>query len=121
MGINMKKMIVGLMGVLFSTLSLNVSAQQATHQWSIVVHGGAGVIERSALGPKGDTAYRASLRAATDAGAKVLDQGGSALDAVETVLKMLEDDPLFNAGRGAVFTSEGKNELDSSIMDGATL
>jgi beta-aspartyl-peptidase (threonine type) len=51
----------------------------------------------------------------------VLDQGGSALDAVEAVLKILEDDPLFNAGRGAVFTSEGKNELDAAIMDGANL
>jgi beta-aspartyl-peptidase (threonine type) len=110
--------------VAFSALllaSASCEAQQTAHHWSIVVHGGAGVIERSALGPKGDAAYRTSLRAATEAGAKVLDQGGTSLDAVETVLKMLEDDPLFNAGRGAVFTSEGKNELDSSIMDGATL
>jgi beta-aspartyl-peptidase (threonine type) len=86
-----------------------------------VVHGGAGVIERAALGPEGDTAYRASLAKATEAGAKVLDKGGSALDAVEAVLNILEDDPLFNAGRGAVFSAEGKNELDSSIMDGSNL
>jgi len=96
-------------------------AQQSTHRWSIVVHGGAGVIERPALGPKGDAAYRASLTTATEAGAKVLDRGGSALDAVEAVLNILEDDPLFNAGRGAVFTAEGKNELDASIMDGSNL
>jgi beta-aspartyl-peptidase (threonine type) len=105
--------------------SLSLAAQQpataGTHHWTIVVHGGAGVIERPALGPKGDAAYRAALTAATEAGAKVLDQGGSALDAVETVLNILEDDPLFNAGRGAVFTSEGKNELDASIMDGSSL
>jgi len=85
------------------------------------VHGGAGVIERAALGPEGDTAYRVSLAKATEAGAKVLDKGGSALDAVEAVLNILEDDPLFNAGRGAVFSAEGKNELDSSIMDGSNL
>ena len=100
-------------------------AQQAgtapAHRWSIVVHGGAGVIERPALGPKGDAAYRAALKTATEAGAKVLDRGGSALDAVEAVLNIFEDDPLFNAGRGAVFTSEGKNELDASIMDGSNL
>jgi beta-aspartyl-peptidase (threonine type) len=91
------------------------------HHWSIVVHGGAGVIERPALGPKGDAAYRAALTKGIEAGAKVLDGGGSALDAVETVLNIFEDDPLFNAGRGAVFTAEGKNELDSSIMDGSNL
>jgi len=101
---------------------ISACAQNPTpHRWTIVVHGGAGVIERPALGPKGDEAYRASLKTSTDAGAKVLDKGGSALDAVEAVLNILEDDPLFNAGRGAVFTSEGKNELDSSIMDGSNL
>jgi len=103
----------------------SLAAQQAgtaqAHHWTIVVHGGAGVIERPALGPKGDAAYRASLTTATEAGAKVLDRGGSALDAVEAVLNIFEDDPLFNAGRGAVFTSEGKNELDASIMDGSNL
>ena len=70
---------------------------------------------------KGDAAYRAALTKGIAAGAKVLEQGGSAVDAVETVLNIFEDDPLFNAGRGAVFTSEGKNELDSSIMDGSNL
>ncbi len=94
---------------------------QAAGHWSIVVHGGAGVIERTALGPQGDTAYRGSLTQATEAGAKVLDKGGSALDAVEAAINILEDDPLFNAGRGAVFSAEGKNELDSSIMDGSNL
>jgi L-asparaginase / beta-aspartyl-peptidase len=111
--------------VVLTAASLSLAAQQTgtapAHKWTIVVHGGAGVIERPALGPKGDAAYRASLTTATEAGAKVLDRGGSALDAVETVLNILEDDPLFNAGHGAVFTAEGKNELDSSIMDGSTL
>ena len=91
-----------------------VAPRPAAHPWSLVVHGGAGVIERSALGPEGDAAYRASLKTATEAGAKVLDTGGSALDAVEAVLNILEDDPLFNAGRGAVFTSEGKRGIPSA-------
>jgi L-asparaginase / beta-aspartyl-peptidase len=86
-----------------------------------VVHGGAGVIERSKLGPDGDKAYRAGLKNAIDAGSAVLDKGGSALDAVEAAIHVLEDDPLFNAGKGAVFTREGKNEMDSAIMDGSTL
>jgi beta-aspartyl-peptidase (threonine type) len=99
----------------------DAGATASPHQWTIVVHGGAGVIERPALGPKGDAAYRASLQKGIEAGAKVLDNGGTAVDAVEAVLNIFEDDPLFNAGHGAVFTSEGKNELDSSIMDGSNL
>jgi len=114
------------LAVMISGAVVSMQAQQAGtppggHHWTIVVHGGAGVIERPALGPKGDAAYRAALTTGVEAGARVLDEGGSALDAVETVLKIFEDDPLFNAGRGAVFTSEGKNELDASIMDGSTL
>ncbi len=90
-------------------------------QWSIAIHGGAGVIERAAMDPATDRAYRASLLAASEAAGGVLRNGGTALDAVETVIRLMEDDPLFNAGRGAVFTAEGRNELDASIMDGATL
>jgi beta-aspartyl-peptidase (threonine type) len=100
---------------------VSMAAQQPAHHWALVVHGGAGVIERARMDAKTEAAYRASLAQATEAGAKVLDGGGSALDAVEAVLNILEDDPLFNAGRGAVFTSEGKNELDASIMDGSNL
>jgi beta-aspartyl-peptidase (threonine type) len=101
---------------------LGVAQQSATTpQWSIVIHGGAGVIERKALTPEADKNYRASLAAALKAGSDVLDRGGSALDAVEATIHVLEDDPLFNAGRGAVFTRDGKNEMDSSIMDGVSL
>ena len=96
-------------------------AQQLAHPWAIEVHGGAGVIERKTMDAKTEAAYRASMAQAIGAGAKVLDEGGSSLDAVEATIKTLEDDPLFNAGRGAVFTAEGKNELDAAIMDGATL
>ncbi|HEX7730468.1 MAG TPA: isoaspartyl peptidase/L-asparaginase [Terracidiphilus sp.] len=106
---------------LASVFAISANAQQAAHHWALVIHGGAGVIERSQLGPEGDKGYRAGLKAAAEAGAKVLDQGGAALDAVEAAIHVLEDNPLFNAGKGAVFTGEGRNEMDSSIMDGATL
>jgi L-asparaginase / beta-aspartyl-peptidase len=88
--------------------------------WAIEIHGGAGVIERAKLGPEGEADYRASLKQALAAGSAVLDRGGTSLDAVEAAIRVLEDDPLFNAGRGAVFTEAGKNELDAAIMDGAT-
>ncbi|MDF2901023.1 MAG: asparaginase family protein [Phenylobacterium sp.] len=89
--------------------------------WAILVHGGAGVIERGQLSPAQEAAYRAALAQVVVAGGAVLDAGGSALDAVEAAIHLLEDDPLFNSGRGAVFTAEGRIELDASIMDGATL
>ncbi len=89
--------------------------------WSLVVHGGSGVIERTDLSPEQDEAYRGALAAAAEAGAAVLRKGGAALDAVEAAVRVLEDDPLFNAGRGAVYTAEGNAELDAAIMDGATL
>ncbi len=97
-------------------------AQSASvHRWAIVLHGGAGVIERKSMDPKTEAAYRAGLREALSAGSGVLAKGGTALDAVESSIQLLEDNPLFNAGKGAVFTSEGTNELDAAIMDGATL
>ena len=92
----------------------------ASGGWTLVIHGGAGVIARDALTPAADAEIRAALSAALAAGSAVLDEGGSALDAVEAAVRVLEDDPNFNAGRGAVFTSAGTNELDASIMDGAT-
>jgi beta-aspartyl-peptidase (threonine type) len=89
-------------------------------RWSLVVHGGAGVIERANLTPELEAQYRAAMQRALAAGGGVLERGGSSLDAVEAVIREMEDDPLFNAGRGAVFTAEGRNELDASIMDGRT-
>ena len=95
--------------------------QVPSGRWAIVMHGGAGVIERSSMTPERDKAYRTGLDVAIHAAARVLDANGSAVDAVEAGLRVLEDDPLFNAGRGAVFTADGKNELDAAIMDGRTL
>lgn len=89
-------------------------------RWSLAIHGGAGVIEPGTLSPEKEHAYRAGLDAALRAGSAVLDKGGRALDAVAAAVRVLEDDPLFNAGRGAVFTAEGRNELDAAIMDGKT-
>ncbi len=90
-------------------------------QWAIVVHGGAGTITRQRMTPEMEAEYRATLQAVIDTGAAVLASGGSALDAVERTIRLLEDSPLFNAGRGAVFTHEGRNELDAAIMDGSNL
>ncbi len=101
--------------------SLVTGSAMAQPKWAIVVHGGAGVIERADLKPEQEAAYRAAMTKVTQAGGEVLEKGGSALDAIEAAIGLLEDDPLFNSGRGAVFTAEGRNELDASIMDGATL
>jgi len=88
---------------------------------SIAIHGGAGVISRSSMTRTEEEAYRADLGRALDAGYDVLAAGGSSLDAVTAAVRILEDSPLFNAARGAVFNHEGINELDASIMDGQTL
>jgi beta-aspartyl-peptidase (threonine type) len=108
--------------IMATTLAAAASAQQPTaHHWAIVLHGGAGIIEHATMNATTEAAYRASLAQATQAGAQVLDRGGSSLDAVEAAIRILEDDPLFNAGRGAVFTADGKIELDAAIMDGSNL
>lgn len=90
-------------------------------RWSLAIHGGAGVLERGDMTPAKEAAYRAGLDKALKAGGAVLDRGGAALDAAQAAVRVLEDDPLFNAGRGAVFSAEGRNELDAAVMDGATL
>lgn len=88
---------------------------------AIAIHGGAGVISRDQLGPDDGAAYREGLAAALDAGYAVLESGGSSLDAVTTAVRILEDNPLFNAGRGAVLANDGTAQLDASIMDGRNL
>lgn len=107
---------------LFLFVPLLASALQAQSAgWALAVHGGAGEGEWEHMDTATASAYRASLRRALAAGVDKLQHGAPSLDAVETAIKVLEDDPLFNAGRGAGFTSEGKNEMDASIMEGATL
>ena len=90
-------------------------------EWGLVIHGGAGNLSREAPAPEEEQAYRAALTEALRAGHRVLRDGGTSLDAVAAALVLLEDSPLFNAGKGAVFTADGTNTLDASIMDGATL
>ncbi|MEO8439797.1 MAG: isoaspartyl peptidase/L-asparaginase [Spartobacteria bacterium] len=99
------------------------SAQEKDHpmKFGMVIHGGAGTIERDTMTPEKEAAYKSGLEQSLQAGYAVLKRGGTSLDAVEAAIRVLEDNPLFNAGKGAVFTHEGTNELDSSIMDGKTL
>jgi L-asparaginase / beta-aspartyl-peptidase len=87
----------------------------------LVIHGGAGVIEPARMTPAREASYRAGLAAALDAGYSVLERGGSSLDAVTAAVRTLEDDPQFNAGRGAVLAHNGDAELDAAIMDGAAV
>jgi beta-aspartyl-peptidase (threonine type) len=90
-------------------------------QIGFVIHGGAGTITRGAMSAELEKQYRDALTEALMNGYQILQRGGSGLDAVEAAIRFMEDSPLFNAGKGAVFTSAGTNELDASIMDGATL
>jgi L-asparaginase / beta-aspartyl-peptidase len=88
---------------------------------TLVIHGGAGTILRSTMSAKKEAAYHQKLQEALDTGFAVLDRGGKSLEAVIATIRILEDSPLFNAGKGAVFTHDGRNELDASIMDGSNL
>ncbi|MEJ1966296.1 MAG: isoaspartyl peptidase/L-asparaginase [Gammaproteobacteria bacterium] len=88
---------------------------------AIVIHGGAGVVSRAAVTPERETQYRIALETARDAGYAVLEKGGSSLDAVTAAVHTMEDNPLFNAGIGAVLNRDGEVEMDASIMDGSTL
>jgi len=88
---------------------------------TLVIHGGAGTIKKENISPEQERAYHQALQRALDEGYDVLLSGGSSVDAVVKAISILEDSPLFNAGKGAVFTYSGKNELDASIMDGSNL
>ena len=88
---------------------------------TLVIHGGAGTILLSNMTPEREQEYTAKLQEALDSGFAVLEVGGKSLDAVSSAIKIMEDSPLFNAGKGAVFTHDGRNEMDASIMDGSNL
>ncbi|HSC48598.1 MAG TPA: isoaspartyl peptidase/L-asparaginase [Gammaproteobacteria bacterium] len=102
-----------------AAMSAETAAQD--HPIAIVIHGGAGTISRKDMPPQLEAEYRATLKQALEAGYAVLKRGGASLDAVQAAIRVMEDSPLFNAGKGAVFDHAGKNELDASLMDGATL
>lgn len=129
----MKKTLSFLFIFVFLSLPLASSAQKGSFaeikqlqspqnpRLGFVIHGGAGVIRRGDLSPEREKEYRAKLEEAVMAGYKALQDGKSSLDAVQTAINILEDSPLFNAGKGAVFNADGKNELDAAVMDGKTL
>lgn len=107
---------------------ISLSAQQPTmtsvntnKKWVLVIHGGAGNANKDKMNDEKNKTAWLKIKEALEAGAAILKNNGTSLDAVETVIKILEDSPLFNAGKGSVFTAEGKNEMDASIMDGKTL
>jgi len=89
--------------------------------FSIAIHGGAGTLVKGMMTPEKEVAYKEALQIALDSGFTILEKGGNAVDAVEVAVKVLEDSPLFNAGKGAVFTATETHEMDASIMDGKTL
>ena len=110
--------------LIFSALACkqnnNTTAKKTTQKpdYAIVIHGGVGTILRADVTPEKEAAYIEALNAALTIGENILKSGGTSVDAVTATISFLEDSPLFNAGKGAVFTAEGKNELDASIMDG---
>ena len=106
--------------VLLLALAAMTAHAEDKPKTALVIHGGAGVIERSALSKSDEREVRDALNRALDAGNAILAKGGSALDAVEAAVVVMEESPQFNAGKGAVFNAEGKHELDASIMEGHT-
>jgi beta-aspartyl-peptidase (threonine type) len=96
-------------------------ATEKTSEFAIIIHGGAGTILKKNMTPEREQAYKAKLEEAIRVGYNILNNGGSSLDAVVKTINVMEDSPLFNAGKGAVFTNAETNELDASIMDGKTL
>jgi beta-aspartyl-peptidase (threonine type) len=107
------------LAILMLALATTAIAQEKKPM--LVIHGGAGTITRNSMTPETEKQYRDKLAEALQTGHAVLMKGGSSIDAVEATIRVMEDSPLFNAGKGAVFTHEGKNELDSAIMDGKTM
>lgn len=112
----MKRLLPALAATLLTSVAQPLPAQEPV----LLIHGGAGTLRAADMTAETRVAYEAALDEALAAGWAVLAAGGSALDAVTAAIVPLEDSPLFNAGRGAVFTAEGRNELDASVMDGAT-
>ena len=117
----MKKYFLFILLNFFAIALIAQSSNNKSGKYVLVIHGGAGTILKSNMTPEKEKLYKQGLQNALNAGSDILKKGGSALDAVEATIKVLEDDSLFNAGKGAVFTNEGKNEMDASIMDGKTL
>lgn len=117
----MRKMFWGFTLIAFLGACNTTREAEQTGEYVLVIHGGAGTILKASMSPEKEAAYTGALTEALNAGYAVLQKGGNSLDAVEQAIIVMENSPLFNAGKGAVFTNEGKNELDASIMDGKNL
>jgi beta-aspartyl-peptidase (threonine type) len=126
----MNRVVKGLTAILFVILTCSLTGCKTTTTkskivdkpgYAIAIHGGAGVILRESLSKELEVAYLKVLDSALTVGERILAGGGASMDAVESVIRIMEDCPLFNAGKGAVFSHEGYNELDASVMDGSTL
>ncbi len=95
--------------------------EEQISNFGIVIHGGAGTILKENMSDSLEAAYKKILEIAIKTGYEILENGGSSLDAIAKTINVMEDSPLFNAGKGAVFTNQGTNELDASVMDGSNL
>ena len=115
-----KRLVLLTATIVFALSVVSASSAPGQNKAMLVIHGGAGTITRASMTPEAEQQYRAALEQSLRAGHAVLARGGSSLDAIEAAIRVLEDNPNFNAGKGAVFTHDGKNELDASIMDGRT-
>ena len=114
------KNILPLLFIFLCSCQSGVQQEETTKvKWALVMHGGAGNINPDHLDEEMQAQYKAKLAEATQTGSAILKEGGSSLHAVEAAIRMLEDSPLFNAGKGAVFNANGQNEMDASIMNGA--
>ncbi|GET27462.1 isoaspartyl peptidase/L-asparaginase family protein [Prolixibacter sp. NT017] len=118
---NRTAFLLGYLFLFLFTSFLSTPSQAQPPKYVLVIHGGAGVISRENLGPELEKQFRDKLSEALDTGKAVLSRGGTAIDAVEHTIRVMEDSPLFNAGKGAVFSHYGTNEMDAAIMDGSTL
>lgn len=117
----MKNWIPFFMMMLFNSALAQNDTTRVPVKPVLVIHGGAGTILKKNMTPEKEKAYLDGLKAALDKGYSILKKGGTSLDAVEAAVRVMEDNPLFNAGKGAVFTNEGKNEMDAAIMNGQNL
>lgn len=107
--------------IILAGCSQSEASDSAATKYVLVIHGGAGTIRKNTMTAEKEAAYKAALTKALETGYAAIKAGKGSLDAVEAAIHILEDSPLFNAGKGAVFTNEGKNEMDAAIMDGSNL
>jgi L-asparaginase / beta-aspartyl-peptidase len=112
--------IISVIGQVTTTVLPNLSKTE-NKKWGLAIHGGAGTILKKNMTPELEKAYTEKLNEALEKGYEILANHGSSVEAVEATIKILEDSPLFNAGKGSVFTNEGKNEMDAAIMDGSNM